>query len=77
MEQTQWQRQDVTQHYLEQVRGGIPFGAEQINVILHFTPNVNKIIDLGYAQQIQVIHGDFSDSLTPFVVPKVVFGRVK
>ena len=33
MEQTQWQRQDVTQHYLEQVRGGIPFGAKQINVI--------------------------------------------
>lgn len=51
MEQTQWQRQDVTQHYLEQVRGGIPFGAEQINVMLqvigHFTSNVKSIIDLG------------------------------
>ena len=51
METTQWQRQDVTQHYLEQVRGGIPFGAEQINVMLqvikHFTPNVRTIMDLG------------------------------
>lgn len=51
METTQWQRQDVTQHYLEQVRGGIPFGAEQINVMLQvirqFTPNVQKIMDLG------------------------------
>ena len=44
METTQWQRQDVTQHYLEQVRGGIPFGAEQIKVMLqvieHFKPNI-------------------------------------
>ncbi|MEK4698128.1 class I SAM-dependent methyltransferase [Solibacillus sp. FSL R7-0668] len=51
METTQWQRQDVTKHYLEQVRGGIPFGAEQIQVMLqviqHFTPNVQKIMDLG------------------------------
>lgn len=51
METTQWQRQDVSQHYLEQVRGGIPFGAEQINIMLqviqHFTPNVQKIMDLG------------------------------
>lgn len=51
METTQWQRQDVTKHYLEQVRGGIPFGAEQINVMLqvikHFTPNVHTVIDLG------------------------------
>ena len=114
MEQTQWQRQDVTQHYLEQVRGGIPFGAEQINVMLqviqHFTPDVTNIIDLGcgngflgkvlldtyphaqalfidhslpmveqavenlqdYTQQIQVLHGDFSDSLTSFVAPNSV-----
>ncbi|WP_458413738.1 hypothetical protein ACNQFZ_02230 [Schinkia sp. CFF1] len=27
---TNWQRQDVTEHYLEKVRGGIPFGAEQV-----------------------------------------------
>lgn len=26
--ETTWKREDVTQHYLEQVRGGIPFGAE-------------------------------------------------
>ncbi len=51
METTQWQRQDVTQHYLEQVRGGIPFGAEQINVMLqviqHFKQDVQQIMDLG------------------------------
>ena len=51
METTQWQRQDVTQHYLEQVRGGIPFGAEQINVMLqvinYFQTDVHTILDLG------------------------------
>lgn len=48
---TNWQRQDVTEHYLEQVRGGIPFGAEQAKIMLqvvnHFTPNPQKIMDLG------------------------------
>lgn len=48
---TNWQRQDVTQHYLEQVRGGIPFGAEQAKIMLqvvnHFNPNPKRIIDLG------------------------------
>ncbi|WP_026675237.1 class I SAM-dependent methyltransferase [Alkalihalobacterium bogoriense] len=51
MEKTNWQRQDVTQHYLEQVRGGIPFGVEQAKIMLqvvhHFTPNPKKILDLG------------------------------
>lgn len=51
MSVTNWQRQDVTEHYLEQVRGGIPFGAEQAQIMLqvvnHFNPNPKKIIDLG------------------------------
>ncbi|MDQ0233280.1 class I SAM-dependent methyltransferase [Metabacillus malikii] len=51
MATTNWQRQDVTQHYLEQVRGGIPFGAEQAKIMLqvinHFNPNPKRIIDLG------------------------------
>ncbi|WP_186577713.1 class I SAM-dependent methyltransferase [Aquibacillus kalidii] len=51
MATTNWQRQDVTQHYLEQVRGGIPFGAEQAKVMLqvvnHFTTNPKRIMDLG------------------------------
>ncbi|MFB9985974.1 class I SAM-dependent methyltransferase [Bacillus benzoevorans] len=51
MAKTTWQREDVTQHYLEQVRGGIPFGAEQVKMMLqvvdHFTPNPAKVIDLG------------------------------
>ncbi|MDP4104360.1 MAG: class I SAM-dependent methyltransferase [Bacillota bacterium] len=49
--ETTWKQKDVTQHYLEQVRGGIPFGAEQVKVMLqlvnHFTPNPKKIMDLG------------------------------
>ena len=48
---TNWQRQDVTQYYLEQVRGGIPFGAEQVRIMLqivnHFMPNPKRILDLG------------------------------
>ncbi|MFC4388937.1 class I SAM-dependent methyltransferase [Gracilibacillus marinus] len=51
MATTNWQREDVTQHYLEKVRGGIPFGAEQakmmLQVIDHFTDNPTKIMDLG------------------------------
>lgn len=48
---THWQRQEVTNHYLEQVRGGIPFGAEQVQMMLqvinHFSPHPKQIIDLG------------------------------
>lgn len=51
MATTTWQRQDITEHYLEQVRGGIPFGAEQAKMMLqlvhYFTPNPKKIMDLG------------------------------
>lgn len=49
--QTNWQRQDVTDHYLKQVRGGIPFGAEQAKIMLqvihHFNPDPKRIMDLG------------------------------
>lgn len=48
---TNWQREDITAHYLEQVRGGIPFGAEQAKMMLylvnHFTPHLQRIMDLG------------------------------
>ncbi|WP_347553017.1 class I SAM-dependent methyltransferase (plasmid) [Pseudalkalibacillus hwajinpoensis] len=51
MSKTHWQRHDVTHHYLEQVRGAIPFGAEQAKIMLqvvdHFAPNPKKIMDLG------------------------------
>lgn len=51
MATTNWQKYEVTQHYLEQIRGGIPFGAEQAKIMLqvinHFAPNPKKIIDLG------------------------------
>ncbi|AVK84251.1 16S rRNA (cytosine(1402)-N(4))-methyltransferase [Lysinibacillus sp. B2A1] len=49
--ETTWQREDVTQHYLEQVRGGIPFGAEQAGLMLqivdHFVKEPKTIMDLG------------------------------
>lgn len=49
--ETTWKRNDVTKHYLEQVRGGIPFGAEQsqimLQVVKHFVKNPELIIDLG------------------------------
>jgi tRNA (cmo5U34)-methyltransferase len=49
--ETTWQQKEVTQHYLEQVRGGIPFGSEQAKIMLqvvnHFKPNPQKIMDLG------------------------------
>ncbi|MEH6942678.1 class I SAM-dependent methyltransferase [Bacillus sp. JJ722] len=48
---TMWQREDVTKHYLQQVRGGIPFGAEQAQIMLqvvnHFTEKPEIIMDLG------------------------------
>lgn len=51
METTEWQREDVTKHYLENVRGGIPFGAEQaqlmLRVVKHFQPAPKMIVDLG------------------------------
>lgn len=51
MATTNWQRQDVTVHYLEKVRGGIPFGAEQAKLMLqlvnHFTDGPKTILDLG------------------------------
>lgn len=51
MADTHFQRQDVAHHYLTQVRGGIPYGADQVLVMLqlikHFTPNPRRIMDLG------------------------------
>lgn len=37
MKTTNWQRADVTEHYLEQVRGGIPYGADQIKIMLQLS----------------------------------------
>ncbi|WP_232824193.1 class I SAM-dependent methyltransferase [Paraliobacillus zengyii] len=51
MATTNWQRQDVTEHYLEQIRGAVPYGADQAKIMLqvinHFSPNPKKVIDLG------------------------------
>lgn len=51
METTNWQKEDVTDHYLQQVRGGIPYGVDQtkimLQVISHFNSSPNKFIDLG------------------------------
>jgi tRNA (cmo5U34)-methyltransferase len=46
-----WQRQDLAQMFLEDVRGGIPLAAEQIDVLLrvvrHASPGVERLLDLG------------------------------
>jgi SAM-dependent methyltransferase len=46
-----WQRQDLAKLFLEDVRGGIPLAAEQIDVLLrtvrHATVKVDRLLDLG------------------------------
>jgi SAM-dependent methyltransferase len=46
-----WQRQDLAKLFLEDVRGGIPLAAEQIDVLLrivrHAIPGVRRLLDLG------------------------------
>ena len=46
-----WQRQDLAKLFLEDVRGGIPLAAEQIDVLLrvvrHAIPGVERLLDLG------------------------------
>ncbi len=46
-----WQRRDLAKLFLEDVRGGIPLAAEQIDVLLrivrHATAKVDRLLDLG------------------------------
>ena len=46
-----WQRQDLAQLFLEDVRAGIPLATEQIDVLLrvvrHAIPKVGRLLDLG------------------------------
>ena len=46
-----WQQQDLAKLFLEEVRGGIPLAAEQIDVLLrvvrHAIPRVDRLLDLG------------------------------
>ncbi len=46
-----WQRQDLAKLFLDDVRGGIPLAAEQIDVLLrivrHATVKVDRLLDLG------------------------------
>ena len=46
-----WQRPDLAKLFLEDVRGGIPLAAEQIDVLLrivrHAAPRVERLLDLG------------------------------
>lgn len=51
MSTTSWKLDQVTEHYLKQVRGGIPYGADQtkmmLHVISHFQSNPVQVLDLG------------------------------
>ncbi len=46
-----WQRQELAKRFLEDIRGGIPMAAEQIDVLLGIVrlvvPQPNRILDLG------------------------------
>ncbi len=46
-----WQRQELAKLFLDDVRGGIPLAAEQIDVLLrvvrHATAKVDRVLDLG------------------------------
>ena len=46
-----WQQQELAKLFLEEVRGGIPLAAEQIDVLLrvirHATARVDRLLDLG------------------------------
>jgi SAM-dependent methyltransferase len=46
-----WQRQDLAKLFLEDVRGGIPLAAEQIDVLLRVVryaiPGIERLLDLG------------------------------
>jgi predicted TPR repeat methyltransferase len=46
-----WQRQDLAKLFVEDVRGGIPLAAEQIDVLLRVVrravPGVDRLLDLG------------------------------
>lgn len=51
MSTTSWKLNQVTEHYLKQVRGGIPYGADQtkmmLQVISHFQSEPVQVLDLG------------------------------
>jgi tRNA (cmo5U34)-methyltransferase len=46
-----WQQQDLAKLFLDDIRGGIPLAAEQIDVLLrvvrHAIPKVHQLLDLG------------------------------
>ncbi len=54
--ETTWKRNDVTKHYLEQVRGGIPFGAEQSQIMLQVVKHFVKKPELSH-QKFRYVNG--------------------
>jgi len=51
MKPTAWQDAEVAREFLEERRGGIPYGADQMRMLLdvagHFCPQPQRIVDLG------------------------------
>jgi ubiquinone/menaquinone biosynthesis C-methylase UbiE len=86
-----WQRQDLAKLFLEDVRGGIPLAAEQIDVLLrvvrHAIPGVERLLDLGCGDGIlgRTVMGeypgatgvflDFSEHMIEAAKKKVDSGR--
>jgi SAM-dependent methyltransferase len=68
-----WRRQDLAKAFLDDVRGGIPLAAEQIDmlrrVVRHAVPKVERFLDLGCGNGIlgQVVLADFPESEGVFV----------
>jgi ubiquinone/menaquinone biosynthesis C-methylase UbiE len=74
-----WRREDLARLFLEEIRGGIPLAAEQIDVLLrvvrHATPTAERVLDLGCGDgilgravleafpQTSVVFLDFSETM--------------
>jgi SAM-dependent methyltransferase len=68
-----WQRQDLAKLFLEDVRGGIPLAAEQIDVLLrvvrHAIPAVERLLDLGCGDGIlgRAVMGEYPEASGVFL----------
>ena len=68
-----WQREDLAKIFLEDVRGGIPLAAEQIDVLLrtvrHAVAQVDQLLDLGCGDGIlgRMVLGQYAEATGVFL----------